>query len=73
MTKTVDLSQSSSTFTVLRAVESLEMDCDIDQNTQVQNMDYEEDGSLTIYGTQTNGQLYYLVLNKDLVDQIKNL
>lgn len=73
LTKSVSDHTVTTTFSVLRAVQELEMNCDLKHVTQVQNMDLEHEGHLTIYGTETDGQLFYLVLSPELVQQIKNL
>lgn len=64
-----------STFTVLRSLKSLGMDCDVDQKSVVTTIDPpEKDGSVTVYGTvDGNGDLWYIVLSPELIRQIKSL
>jgi len=68
-------------MTILRALERLEMDVDLEVTTEVNSIDYDcdpenweddnEDWKMTIYGTQANGELYYIVLDQHLLGRIE--
>lgn len=58
-------------MTILRAVRSKEMDVDLEQCTTVSNVERDSNQFVTIYGTEENGQLYYIVLDQDVVDKIR--
>lgn len=58
---------------IMRAVRTLEMDCDIDHTTKVDNIERDSDGFVTIYGTERNGQLYYIVLDQEVIDKLKTI
>ena len=60
-------------MSVLRATRELEMDCDIDERTEVLNVDRDSPDCITLYGTEKNGKLWYIVMNQALVDQIKEV
>lgn len=60
-------------FTVLRAVRSKEMDVDWNINEVVTHVERDGDDFVTVYGTETNGRLYYLVLNQELIDTLKTI
>ena len=60
-------------MTILRAVRELEMDVDIDHRTTVQNIERDSEEFVTIYGTEENGQLYYIVLDQEVVDKIRTI
>ena len=60
-------------MTVLRAVRSKEMDVDIDHCTYVQVVERDSDQFVTIYGTEKNGQLYYIVLDQEVIERIKTV
>lgn len=62
-------------MTILRARSALEMDVDIDHTTEVANIDYDTDdrgrGFMTIYGTEEDGTLYYIVLDDAAINMIR--
>lgn len=60
-------------FTVLRARKELEMDVDISHQTEVANVERDSDDLVTVYGTESNGQLYYLVIDQELIDKLKSI
>ncbi len=60
-------------MTILRAVRSKEMDVDLEHCTTVQNIDRDSEEFITIYGTEENGQLYYIVLDQEVVNRISNI
>ncbi|KKN04030.1 hypothetical protein LCGC14_1101620 [marine sediment metagenome] len=60
-------------MTVLRAVRSKEMDVDISHCTEVSNVERDDEQFVTIYGTEENGQLYYIVLDQAVVDKIRTI
>ena len=60
-----------SSMTILRAVRSKEMDVDLEHRTTVSNVERDSDEFVTIYGTEQNGQLYYIVLDQATIDLIK--
>ncbi len=60
-------------FAVLRAVASKEMDVDLTHSTEVANVERDDHGHVTIYGTERGGQLYYLVLDQELIDKLKTI
>lgn len=67
-------------MTVLRTFrdDQDDMGVDIDNTTDVLNVDIDHGGlndqkQVTIYGTETNGQLYYVVLDLELVRHIQSL
>ena len=62
-----------SSMTILRAVRSKEMDVDLEHRTTVSNVERDSDEFVTIYGTEQNGQLYYIVLDQATVDLIKQV
>ena len=60
-------------FTVLRAVRSKEMDVDLTIEGIVDHVERDGEDFVTVYGTETDGQLYYLVLNQALIDTLKTI
>jgi len=70
-------------MTILRAQEELEMDVDMEVTTEVSSIDYDcdpemygdddEDWKMTIYGTQDNGELYYIVLDQHVLGRIEHM
>ncbi len=58
-------------MSVLRAVRSKEMDVDLEHITTVSNVERDSEQFVTIYGTERNGQLYYIVLDQEVVDKIR--
>lgn len=60
-------------FTILRARRELEMDVDLSHNDVVQNIDRDSPDQITIYGTEADGTLYYIVLSQQLIDRIKEI
>lgn len=60
-------------FTVLRAVRSKEMDVDIRHVTDVANVERDSPEYVTVYGIERSGQLYYLVLDQELIDKLKTI
>ena len=57
-------------MTILRAVKALEMDVDLEHSTGIGNAEVDEEGNMTIYGTESNGELYYVVLDKEAVSSV---
>lgn len=68
-----DNSKTGKKFSVLRAVQGLEMDCDIDECTDVNHVDRDSKDHVTIYGTETGGQLWYLILSQELIEELKTI
>ena len=62
-----------SRFTVLRAVRTKEMDTDISHVTKVANVERDSSEYVTVYGTEADGQLYYIVLDQELIDKLKTI
>ncbi len=60
-------------MTILRAIKELDMDVDLEQVTVVANIERDSDEFITIYGTEENGQLYYIVLDQEVVDKISTI
>lgn len=60
------------TMTILRAVKEKEMDVDIEEQTTVQAIDRDSPEQITLYGTEKNGKLWYIVLSQLVVDRIKS-
>ena len=60
-------------MTILRAVRSEEMDVDLKHRTVVTNIERDSDQFITIYGTEQEGQLFYIVLDQEVVDKIKTI
>lgn len=60
-------------MTILRASQELEMDVDLEHKTEVPNIEQDELGNVTIYGMETNGKLWYVILDKNVIDKIKEL
>ncbi len=58
---------------ILRGLERLEMDVDLDIPVKVAHVERDDKDYVTIYGTVEHGELYYFVLSQDLIDQIKSL
>lgn len=61
------------TMTILRAVAELEMDVDIEVKDKVAHVERDDDNYVTVYGTETDGKLWYLVLNQELIDTLKRI
>ncbi len=57
-------------ITVLRAVRSREMDVDLDHTTEILNIERDSPELVTMYGKEENGELYYFVLDQELIDMI---
>ncbi len=60
-------------MTILRAVRSKEMDVDLNETTEVSNVERDDEQFVTIYGTEKDGQLYYIVLDQQVVDKISTV
>ncbi len=60
-------------ITVLRAVRRLEMDVDLEHKTKIVNVERDDEQFVTIYGQETDGQLYYFVLDQELIDKIRTI
>ncbi len=60
------------TMIVLRAVRP-DMNVDLEVETEVPNVERGPNGNVVVYGTETDGALYYVVLSKELVDLIKSV
>ena len=60
-------------ITVLRAVRRLEMDVDLEHKTKIVNVERDDEQFVTIYGQETDEQLYYFVLDQELIDKIKTI
>jgi len=60
-------------MTILRAVRSKEMDVDLNKTTEVSNVERDDEQFVTIYGTEEDGQLYYIVLDRQVVDKIRTI
>lgn len=60
-------------MTVLRAVRSKEMDVDLNETTEVANVERDDEQFVTIYGTEKDGRLYYIVLDQEVVDKIRTI
>ena len=71
----IDLLERNMTmrFTVLRAVRSKDMDVDLDHKTDVDNVERDSPDYVTVYGTEKDGQLYYIVLDQELIDRLKTI
>ena len=63
----------SKQFMVLRAVKEKEMDVDWSRNEEVTYVERDSQDYVTVYGTERSGQLYYLVLNQELIDTLKTI
>lgn len=61
------------TMTILRAVQEREMDVDIEVKDRVNHIERDDDEHVTIYGTETDGKLWYLVLNQETIDALKRI
>lgn len=57
-------------MTILRAVRELEMDCDIDESTDIVHIERDNPDQVTVYGKEEDGKLWYLTLNQEAVKQI---
>ena len=60
-------------MTILRAVRSKEMDVDLEHRTTVSNVERDSDQFVTVYGTEQDGQLFYIVLDQEVVDKIRSV
>jgi len=66
-------------MTILRAQEKLEMDVDMEVTTDVVNIDYScnesdsKDWIMTLYGTEKDGELYYITLDQNLLGVIEHM
>lgn len=61
-------------MTVLRALRSKEMDVDLEHKTHTPCIEPDELGNVTIYGEETReGELYYVVLDKDVCDFVESI
>ena len=60
-------------MSILRAVRAKGLDVDVVHNTVVANVERDSDEFVTIYGTERKGQLYYIVLDQDVVDRIRSV
>ena len=60
-------------MSILRATRPLEMDVDIDHTTVVANIERDSKEFVTIYGTEENGELYYIVLDQDVINRLKEV
>ncbi len=49
------------------------MDVDINHRTVVSNVERDSEQFVTIYGTERNGQLYYIVLDQEVLDKLNGL
>ncbi len=77
MTQSINLGLTDATMTVLSFDEDEtkkpEQTTDV-CNTVVQNMDYEPEGFLTVYGTTNkDGVLHYIVLSKSVIEAIQRI
>ncbi len=60
-------------MTILRAVRSKEMDVDLVHETVVDNVERDNERYVTLYGTEQNGQLYYIVLDQEVINKLKTI
>ena len=60
-------------ITVLRAVRKLEMDVDLKQTTRIVNIERDSDELVTMYGTEKDGELYYFVLDQELINMLSTI
>lgn len=60
-------------MTILCAQRSLDMDVDLEHLTRIGNIDHDEYGA-TLYGTETSqGELFYIVLDKDAISTLRSM
>ncbi len=60
-------------MTILRAVRELEMDVDRVVTTKVDLVERDNEQFVTLYGTERDGQLYYIVLDQKVIDKLKTI
>lgn len=60
-------------MTVLRALKKLEMDVDLEHKTSIGNIEKDSEGNITIYGNELLGELYYVVIDKEVAGTISSL
>jgi len=60
-------------MSILRAVRELEMDVDLDVQTEIQNIERDSPNYVTLYGTEDGGKLYYIVLDQKTIEYLKTI
>jgi len=63
-------------MSILRAVNiDADMEVDLDVTTEVVNIDLDshEPDQVTLYGTEEGGELYYIVLDVEVLDRINEV
>lgn len=62
------------TMSIMRSTKELEFDVDLKHLTEVANIERDSEEWVTIYGTETDsGELFYIVINQALVDELKKI
>lgn len=60
-------------MSILRAVQEREMDVDLEEVTEVQNIERDSEQYVTIYGTERDGHLFYIVLDQEVINRLKTI